>query len=716
MKIGVELRQIVPGACGGIVPLLQGVLQALFAAPPRHDYHLLCTAANVNLFSSVPPHVHRDVLPDDDYFPCLDRLAAERRLDVLFRSYPLDVPLAFPSRRQVTLIPDMQHEFFPEFFDPETLRKRRASFNRALSEGGAIGTLSEHARRTILDHPAAACRDVFLMPPALWAENAPALPLTDAERAALPLGDFFLFPGNLWPHKNHRRTLQAFRAFRAGTGRQVELLLTGHPAGWEELRSEFPDLPVRHLGFVRRTMLAALMKRTRALVFFSLFEGFGIPLLEAFDAGTPVLCSNTTSLPEVGGAAVLSCDPTDVEAMSDLLRRVTGEEGLRERLAEAGRQRLRLFRWTESTRHLLDACERVAARAPALPTPPLRRQLAAFVETRLPTVARVVRAIRHLQPAERLAALRSRVWRGAVVPLEGLRQRLRQALRPRLGTHHQYPPRPIELPPPFRRRLPQPVPVISLVTPSYNQAEFLERTLHSVLEQNYPRLEYIVQDGGSTDATPAVLQRHRGQLAHCELRPDRGQAHALNLGFRHATGPILAYLNSDDLLLPGALAYVAHYFNAHPNVDVLYGHRVIIDEDDQEVGRWVLPPHDDEVLLWIDYVPQETLFWRRRIWEKVGSALDESFQFALDWDLLLRFRAAGARMVRVPRFLGAFRVHARQKTSARMVDLGRPEIDRLRLRNLGRAVTEEQAQQFAQSYLRRHVWRRLLSRAGVLPY
>src|SRR5207302_369335 len=147
-------------------------------------------------------------------------------------------------------------------------------------------------------------------------------------------------------------------------------------------------------------------------------------------------------------------------------------------------------------------------------------------------------------------------------------------------------------------------------------------------------------------------------------------ANGLNVGFEHATGEIMAYLNSDDVLLPGALNYVANYFREHPEVDVVYGHRVVIDEYDQEIGRWVLPGHDDEVLSWADYVPQETLFWRRRIWEDAGGMIDESFRFAIDWDLLIRFRDAGARMARLPRFLGGFRVHPHQKTSKEMADIG----------------------------------------------
>ena len=94
---------------------------------------------------------------------------------------------------------------------------------------------------------------------------------------------------------------------------------------------------------------------------------------------------------------------------------------------------------------------------------------------------------------------------------------------------------------------------------------------------------------------------------------------------------MLAWLNGDDLLLPGAIEYVAHFFEQHPEVDVVYGHRIVIDADGREVGRSILPPHDDGVLSWADFVPQEALFWRRRIWERVGARIDESFQFAMDW-------------------------------------------------------------------------------------
>jgi hypothetical protein len=178
----------------------------------------------------------------------------------------------------------------------------------------------------------------------------------------------------------------------------------------------------------------------------------------------------------------------------------------------------------------------------------------------------------------------------------------------------------------------------------------------------------------------------------------------------------MGYLNSDDLLLPGALASVGNFFAQHPEVDVVYGHRVIIDEQDREIGRWVLPPHEDRVFIWNNYVPQETLFWRRRLWDSVGAAFDEGLHYALDWDLLLRFRAAGAVFARLPRFLGAFRVHVRQKSLARLADLGEPEMRRVRERLHGRPISRREARRRAFPFLCKHIFCQRLYQMGLFRY
>jgi glycosyltransferase involved in cell wall biosynthesis len=296
-----------------------------------------------------------------------------------------------------------------------------------------------------------------------------------------------------------------------------------------------------------------------------------------------------------------------------------------------------------------------------------------------------------------------------------LRRLIAKSLGMRLHLHPQHHPRKLFIPKKYWQLLPlvNP-PLISIVTPSFNQGRFLEQTIRSILDQNYPKLEYAVQDGGSKDSTIAILNRYRNHLIHTESSKDKGQGNAINLSFERAThGEIMAHLDSDDLLLPGSLNYVAAYFAANPDVDVVYGHRIIIDSNGKEVGRWVLPNHSDRMLVWANYIPPETLFWRRRIWDKVGGKIDESFQLALNWDLLLRFREAGAKFVRLPRFLGAFRIHESQKAVTEFATAGLREMAKLRSRIHGRETNLNDIRQNMNGYMLCHAWHNFLYQMGL---
>jgi glycosyltransferase involved in cell wall biosynthesis len=285
--------------------------------------------------------------------------------------------------------------------------------------------------------------------------------------------------------------------------------------------------------------------------------------------------------------------------------------------------------------------------------------------------------------------------------LRELKTKILHCAKPRLGNLNQYAPKGLT-----QQRVPKikviaNPPTISLVTPSYAQGKYIEQTIQSILNQNYPKLDYFIQDGASTDETLSIIKGYEHQL-QWQSKPDKGQTQAINWGFTHSQGEIMAYLNSDDLLLPGTLAYVAEYFNKHPNIDVIYGNRLIINEEGQEVGRWMLPKHNNAILSWVDFVPQETLFWRRRIWDKIGGQLDESFQFAMDWDLLVRFREAGAKFAHIPLFLGAFRVHKSQKTSQMIHEIGFEEMSRIRKRALGRIPSNEEIRKAIFPYILKH--------------
>jgi len=254
-------------------------------------------------------------------------------------------------------------------------------------------------------------------------------------------------------------------------------------------------------------------------------------------------------------------------------------------------------------------------------------------------------------------------------------------LRPPMWTFEQHPPRPLDISSfPPAPALSRPAPRIAMVTPSYNQARFIGTTIDSVLKQDYPNLHYHVQDGGSKDGTVAMLES-RGDGIRWKSEPDTGQSQAINRGFAGTDSDIMAYLNSDDVLLPGTLAYVANFFQARTDVDIVYGHRVFIDMDGLEIGRSVLPAHHAKTLLYADYIPQETMFWRRRVWDAIGP-IDENFHYAMDWDFILRAQKLGFKFVRLPRFLACFRVHDQQKTGATYA-VGMAEMSVLRERSLG---------------------------------
>jgi glycosyltransferase involved in cell wall biosynthesis len=294
--------------------------------------------------------------------------------------------------------------------------------------------------------------------------------------------------------------------------------------------------------------------------------------------------------------------------------------------------------------------------------------------------------------------------------------RLSELIALQTPTHGSYAPRT-----PAAERFPltpvtRPAPKVSVVTPSYNHARFIEETMQSVVQQS-GAVEYVVQDGGSNDGSAAIINRQANRLAAWESRPDAGQADAIARGFAKTSGgpdDVMAWINSDDFYLPGALAFVADYFARHPEVDVVYGHRILVDENSAEIGRWFLPRHNPEVLRLNDFIPQETLFWRRRIWDRVGG-IDTSFKFAMDWDLLLRFQSAGAKIVRVPYFLACFRVHPAQKTAAAMHSVGQHEIDLLRTRANGREISsaELESNPYLLRYLRRSAFIEFLWKVGL---
>jgi glycosyltransferase involved in cell wall biosynthesis len=207
------------------------------------------------------------------------------------------------------------------------------------------------------------------------------------------------------------------------------------------------------------------------------------------------------------------------------------------------------------------------------------------------------------------------------------------------------------------------LPRISIVTPSYNQAEFLERTIRSVLDQGYPDLEYLVIDGGSTDGSVDIIRKYEDQIDYWVSEPDRGQTHALNKGFKRATGDVCAWLNSDDMYCPGILMTMGRAFAEDPSLDVVFGNMLDVDQQDRVTRDNRSVPFSWRALILCGAViHQSATFWKRELFEKHGW-LDEELTCSMDYELFCRItRNAKTKFIRRP--VAYFRRYPEQKTSA----------------------------------------------------
>jgi glycosyltransferase involved in cell wall biosynthesis len=204
--------------------------------------------------------------------------------------------------------------------------------------------------------------------------------------------------------------------------------------------------------------------------------------------------------------------------------------------------------------------------------------------------------------------------------------------------------------------------LVSIVTPSYNQAAFLEETIQSVLDQDYEPIEYVVVDDGSTDGSVQIVERYADRLAWWTAQENRGQVPAINLGFAHTTGEYMAYLNSDDTLLPGAVARMAGELDSDPKLLLVYGDARYTDESSQVTGY--LSSREFDVAAMVrgadNHVVQPSTMWRREAWERSGP-FDERGWYFFDFEFFLQFPPERVR--RIPEPLSTYRIHPAAKST-----------------------------------------------------
>ncbi len=205
------------------------------------------------------------------------------------------------------------------------------------------------------------------------------------------------------------------------------------------------------------------------------------------------------------------------------------------------------------------------------------------------------------------------------------------------------------------------LPLVSIVTPSFNQARFLGDSIESVLNQDYPRIEYIVVDGGSNDGSQEIIASYGERISSWISEPDSGQTDAVNKGFSMAHGDIFAWLNSDDTYLPGAVSMAVQYLLEHSEIGMMYGKAFYVDQEGKAIARYPAGKTSYKGLRrGINTIPQQTMFFRSILWKMVGP-LDPSFFYAMDYDLWVRI-AAVAPIGFHPHFMANFRLQEDSKS------------------------------------------------------
>ncbi len=402
MRVCFDLRWMVPGLAGGVENLARCFLRELIQLDGWNRYTLLVPARCLYDFDvRSRPNFH--LMSTDSLSALTDKWlwgvrrwwhktlrldhwesTAVRRLRFL-RSLEADLVYSFPGYifpdvlplRHVVQIPDIQHEFYPQFFSAAALEERRRLFAAAVRRADHICTISDFSRKTIINKLGVSPEKITAIPLAAEPIFQPQPRPEDSEvlrRYHLESGRFLLFPGHTWWHKNHKTAISALKILKTKYGVTLPLVCTGaareaHGALCKQIDEEGLQSQVLFLGYCPRDEMPVLYRQAACLVFPSLFEGFGMPVLEAMASGCPVVCSDTSSLPEVAGDAALFVAALDAEGLADAIRRVLTEEYLRDELRKRGLARARIFSWRRFALETLAVLYAVHRRTYRIPNP-----------------------------------------------------------------------------------------------------------------------------------------------------------------------------------------------------------------------------------------------------------------------------------------------------------------------------------------------------------
>jgi glycosyltransferase involved in cell wall biosynthesis len=378
MKIGINLLPLRPGKNGGMEVYLRNLLDHLFRIDTTNQYYLITASYNDESLNFSSPKCkkilfHERLIRKIDISGYLNKMIENRiechnTLEDIIREYHFDIwfcpflsldprPLNIPG---IVTIPDIQHEYYPQFFSHEELTLRKSYIRPSCELATDIITISEFSKKSFIEKLGVRPEKITVIYLAAGDNFTQALGKTNDIKTKYALPDkYFFFPANAWPHKNHKTLIIAFNLYRKTYGDTVHLVLTGSDlrANTEirELISLYRlDSAIHILDYVDKEDLLGLYKCAKALVFPSLFEGFGIPLLEAMTSGCPIIASNTTSIPEVAGDAALLFDPKNPQSICDAMHRIINDDTLRENLIRNGKNQVTKYSYEKVARMHLD--------------------------------------------------------------------------------------------------------------------------------------------------------------------------------------------------------------------------------------------------------------------------------------------------------------------------------------------------------------------------
>jgi len=586
MRVAINLRLYEKGNIGGMENYVRHIVSGIGHDPRviRDGWTVFCLSSQIEQVREFAQGANLIGVTHENAEAIIHRELEQNSYDLFFCPLLVLDPLHVHVPSAIT-IPDLQHEYFPEFFDKNTLEWRRHTFQSSVFYADVVFTISEHSKSTIVEK--------FRIDPSkvvtvgLDVDPEFRCPLAiEAQQAFRDLAvsePYIYFPANFWRHKNHSTLLRALKLLVEGGHPDLTLVLTGAPTtGISRVQSEVGKLEltenVRFLDYQPRAIVAEIYRHASCLVFVSLFEGFGIPILEAFHTGTPVVASEGTSCPEVAGDAAILVNQEDAADVASGIRRAISDVDLRTGLIAKGRRRASEYSWGAAVTLTLRTFETI-----------IERHQAQRVEV-------------------------------------------------------------------FEK------PLVTVVTPTYNMGRFLDETIQSVLSQDYPKIEYIVMDGGSKDGTLDVLRKYEGQIQYRSER-DRGQAEAINKGFALSTGEIFAFLNADDTYLPGAVSTAVKQLLANKSVGVVYGDGYYVSEDGSMIGPYPTKPYDYDLLNRNCFICQPAAFMWRSAFESAG-LMNQELQIALDYDLWIRI--ANLRpLMKIDGYLATSRMYRDNKTVSR---------------------------------------------------